>query len=85
MTAAMAPFAGFIHDPDGQFDVAFAGIIRRGHGVASGSAVASPYAEGTLALQIPIFLKLGATCGASIAEPSMLTCRHAAACSGMPT
>ena len=35
------------------------GIVQAGHRVASGQAADTPYAEGTIALQIPFFRPLG--------------------------
>lgn len=39
--------------------VTVAGILVRGHGVASGIAAAGPYPAGTIALQVPHFQRLG--------------------------
>ena len=47
------------HSPEVDFDLVVRGVIRRGHGVASGSAAISPYPGGTLALQIPLFKQQG--------------------------
>jgi hypothetical protein len=44
----------FVHEPQSQFDLAVTGIVRQGHGAASGRAK-HPYPDGTLALQFPIF------------------------------
>jgi hypothetical protein len=49
----------FLYEPEGQFDLALLGVISKGHGVASGQAVNTPYPEGTLAPQIPLFRELG--------------------------
>ena len=35
------------------------GVVERGHGVASGSAVDSPYPRGTIEMQTPFFEALG--------------------------
>ncbi|MGI0484394.1 hypothetical protein ACN4EK_03090 [Pantanalinema rosaneae CENA516] len=35
------------------------GVVQAGHGVASGTAMDSPYPAGTIALQIPYFQALG--------------------------
>lgn len=35
------------------------GVVERGHKVASGVALDSPYPRGTIAMQIPIFKELG--------------------------
>ncbi len=35
------------------------GVVARGHAVASGQALDSPYPEGTIALQTPVFRRLG--------------------------
>ena len=45
----------FSYEPETRFDLCLPGRIRKGHGVASGSAASSPYPEGTLALQAAIF------------------------------
>jgi hypothetical protein len=48
----------FQHTPEGQFDRPLNGVVRRGHGVASGRSTAL-YPQGTLAPQIPLFKELG--------------------------
>ncbi len=35
------------------------GVVVRGHGVASGLSADSPYPEGTISMQLPIFARLG--------------------------
>lgn len=40
-------------------DIALNGIVRQGHGVASGRAKDSPYPHGSLAMQMPFFKSLG--------------------------
>ena len=49
----------FSHAPEAEFSLAISGLIREGHGVASGRADSCPYPEGTLALQIPLFRERG--------------------------
>jgi len=44
---------------EADFDLAIPGVIRQGHGVASGTAASSPYPHGTLAQQIPFFRERG--------------------------
>ena len=39
--------------------ITISGIIKPGHQVASGMAANSPYAQGTIAMQLPYFQKLG--------------------------
>jgi len=49
----------FSYVPEADFDLVVPGVIRQGHGVASGTAASSPYPHGTLALQIPLFRERG--------------------------
>lgn len=49
----------FSHLPEAGFNLAVPGVIRQGYGVASGTAASSPYPDGTLALQIPLFKERG--------------------------
>ena len=42
-----------------QESIKVSGIIKPGHQVASGMATNSPYAQGTIAMQMPYFKKLG--------------------------
>ena len=37
----------------------FEGVVRQGHGVASGVNSESPYTKGTIAIQSPLFKRLG--------------------------
>lgn len=49
----------FSYEPETRFDVSLTGVVSKGHGVASGSAPSSPYPQGTLSMQLPIFRSRG--------------------------